>query len=134
MDRAGHPALLLADTVSSLACMDYRHDEWGVDVTVGASQKGLMLPPGLGFNAVSDKALAAAARAAMPRTTRQRPVKVAWPGPFSRKLRMPACWSSVPNSAANCTRSISSPVARSTPSPASMACLAARSASAGPLA
>jgi alanine-glyoxylate transaminase/serine-glyoxylate transaminase/serine-pyruvate transaminase len=68
MDRAGHPALLLADTVSSLACMDYRHDEWGVDVAVGASQKGLMLPPGLGFNAVSDKALAAAGRAAMPRS------------------------------------------------------------------
>jgi alanine-glyoxylate transaminase/serine-glyoxylate transaminase/serine-pyruvate transaminase len=68
VDRAGHPALLLADTVSSLACMDYRHDEWGVDVTVGACQKGLMLPPGLGFNAVSDKALAAAARAAMPRS------------------------------------------------------------------
>jgi membrane protein DedA with SNARE-associated domain len=64
----------------------------------------------------------------------QRPVKVAWPGPFSRKLRMPAFWSSVPNSAANCTRSISRPVARSTPRPASMACLAARSASAGPLA
>jgi alanine-glyoxylate transaminase / serine-glyoxylate transaminase / serine-pyruvate transaminase len=68
MDRAGHPALLLADTVSSLACTDYRHDEWGVDVAVGASQKGLMLPPGLGFNAVSDKALAAAGRAAMPRS------------------------------------------------------------------
>ena len=68
MDRAGHPALLLADTVSSLACMDYRHDEWGVDVAVGASQKGLMLPPGLGFNVVSEKALAAAGRAAMPRS------------------------------------------------------------------
>src|SRR4029077_6600408 len=64
----------------------------------------------------------------------QRPVKVALPGPFSRKLRMPAFWSSVPNNAANCTRSISRPVARSTPRPASMACLAARSASAGPLA
>ncbi|SDJ26620.1 alanine-glyoxylate transaminase / serine-glyoxylate transaminase / serine-pyruvate transaminase [Nonomuraea maritima] len=58
LDRAGHPALLLVDTISSLASMDYRHDEWSVDVTVGCSQKGLMLPPGIGFNAVSDKALA----------------------------------------------------------------------------
>jgi alanine-glyoxylate transaminase/serine-glyoxylate transaminase/serine-pyruvate transaminase len=59
MDRAGHPALLLVDTISSLASIDYRHDEWGVDVTVAGSQKGLMLPPGLGFNAISEKALAA---------------------------------------------------------------------------
>src|SRR4051812_31198007 len=59
MDRAGHPALLLVDTISSLASMDYRHDEWRVDVTVAGSQKGLMLPPGLSFNAVSEKALAA---------------------------------------------------------------------------
>ena len=59
LDAAGHPALLLVDTISSLASIDYRHDEWGVDVTVGGSQKGLMLPPGLGFNAVSNKALAA---------------------------------------------------------------------------
>ena len=58
--RRGIPALLMVDTISSLASIDYRHDEWGVDVTVGGSQKGLMLPPGLGFNAVSDKALAAA--------------------------------------------------------------------------
>ncbi|MCF6475663.1 aminotransferase class V-fold PLP-dependent enzyme [Nonomuraea sp. MG754425] len=58
LDRAGHPALLLVDTISSLGSMDYRHDDWGVDVTVGCSQKGLMLPPGMGFNAVSDKALA----------------------------------------------------------------------------
>jgi alanine-glyoxylate transaminase/serine-glyoxylate transaminase/serine-pyruvate transaminase len=57
MDQAGHQALLLVDTISSLACMDYRHEEWGVDVTVSCSQKGLMLPPGLGFNAVSRKAL-----------------------------------------------------------------------------
>jgi alanine-glyoxylate transaminase/serine-glyoxylate transaminase/serine-pyruvate transaminase len=68
LDQAGHPALLLVDTVSSLASMDYRHDEWGVDVTVGCSQKGLMLPPGLGFNAVSDKALAAAEQARLPRS------------------------------------------------------------------
>src|SRR5215208_7049506 len=60
IDAAKHPALFMVDTISSLASIDYRHDEWGVDVTVGGSQKGLMLPPGLGFNAVSDKALAAA--------------------------------------------------------------------------
>ena len=59
IDDAKHPALLLVDTISSLASIDYRHDEWGVDVTVAGSQKGLMLPPGLSFNAVSDKALAA---------------------------------------------------------------------------
>ncbi|MGD8643824.1 MAG: aminotransferase class V-fold PLP-dependent enzyme [Chromatiales bacterium] len=63
IDRAAHPALFMVDTISSLASMDYRHDEWGVDVTVGGSQKGLMLPPGLSFNAVSDKALAAASGA-----------------------------------------------------------------------
>jgi alanine-glyoxylate transaminase/serine-glyoxylate transaminase/serine-pyruvate transaminase len=59
IDRAGHPALLLVDTISSLGSIDYRHDEWGVDVTVGGSQKGLMLPPGISFNALSDKAIAA---------------------------------------------------------------------------
>jgi len=59
MDAAGHPALLMVDTISSLASIDYRHDEWGVDVTIGGSQKGLMLPPGLSFNAVGEKALAA---------------------------------------------------------------------------
>ena len=68
LDAAGHPALLLVDTISSLASIDYRHDEWGVDVTVGGSQKGLMLPPGLGFNAVSERALAASATAGMPRS------------------------------------------------------------------
>jgi alanine-glyoxylate transaminase / serine-glyoxylate transaminase / serine-pyruvate transaminase len=59
IDAAGHPALFLVDTISSLASTDYRHDEWGVDVTVGGAQKGLMLPPGMSFNALSDKALAA---------------------------------------------------------------------------
>ncbi len=59
IDAAKHPALLLVDTISSLGSIDYRHDEWGVDVTVGGSQKGLMLPPGLSFNAISEKALAA---------------------------------------------------------------------------
>jgi alanine-glyoxylate transaminase / serine-glyoxylate transaminase / serine-pyruvate transaminase len=59
MNRACHPALLIVDTISSLASIDYRHDEWGVDVTIAGSQKGLMLPPGISFNAVSEKALAA---------------------------------------------------------------------------
>jgi alanine-glyoxylate transaminase / serine-glyoxylate transaminase / serine-pyruvate transaminase len=68
IDGAGHPALLLVDTISSLASIDYRHDEWGVDVTVGGSQKGLMLPPGLSFNAISPKALAAAKAAKLPRS------------------------------------------------------------------
>jgi alanine-glyoxylate transaminase / serine-glyoxylate transaminase / serine-pyruvate transaminase len=68
MDRAGHPALLLVDTISSLGSIDYRHDEWGVDVTVSGSQKGLMLPPGLGFNAISDKALAASRTAGLKRS------------------------------------------------------------------
>jgi alanine-glyoxylate transaminase/serine-glyoxylate transaminase/serine-pyruvate transaminase len=68
IDRADHPALFMVDTISSLASIDYRHDEWGVDVTVGGSQKGLMLPPGLGFNAVSKKALAAAETAQLPRS------------------------------------------------------------------
>ena len=68
IDAAGHPALLLVDTISSLASIDYRHDEWGVDVTVAGSQKGLMLPPGLSFNAISAKALAAAEQAGLPRS------------------------------------------------------------------
>jgi alanine-glyoxylate transaminase / serine-glyoxylate transaminase / serine-pyruvate transaminase len=68
MDAARHPALLMVDTISSLASIDYRHDEWGVDVTVGGSQKGLMLPPGLGFNAISDKALAASKAARLPKS------------------------------------------------------------------
>jgi alanine-glyoxylate transaminase/serine-glyoxylate transaminase/serine-pyruvate transaminase len=67
MDGAKHPALLMVDTISSLASIDYRHDEWGVDVTVGGSQKGLMLPPGLGFNAISEKALAAHKISRLPR-------------------------------------------------------------------
>jgi alanine-glyoxylate transaminase/serine-glyoxylate transaminase/serine-pyruvate transaminase len=68
IDRAKHPALYMVDTISSLASIDYRHDEWGVDVTVAGSQKGLMLPPGLSFNAVSDRALAAAKQAKLPRS------------------------------------------------------------------
>ncbi len=68
MDAASHPALLLVDTISSLGSIDYRHDEWGVDVTVAGSQKGLMLPPGLSFNAVSEKARKASAAAKLPRS------------------------------------------------------------------
>jgi alanine-glyoxylate transaminase / serine-glyoxylate transaminase / serine-pyruvate transaminase len=68
MDAAKHPALLLVDTISSLASIDYRHDQWRVDVTVAGSQKGLMLPPGLSFNAVSQKALKAAESARLPRS------------------------------------------------------------------
>jgi alanine-glyoxylate transaminase/serine-glyoxylate transaminase/serine-pyruvate transaminase len=68
IDRARHPALFMVDTISSLGSMDYRHDEWGVDVTVAGSQKGLMLPPGLSFNAISDKALAAAKTAKLTRS------------------------------------------------------------------
>jgi len=68
IDKAGHPALLMVDTISSLASIDYRHDEWGVDVTVGCSQKGLMLPPGLGLNAISEKALVASKSARLARS------------------------------------------------------------------
>jgi len=68
MDRVGHPALLLVDTISSLGSIDYRHDEWKVDVTIAGSQKGLMLPPGISFNAVSEKALAANREARLPRS------------------------------------------------------------------
>ena len=68
MDAANHRALLMVDTISSLASMDYRHDEWRADVTVGCSQKGLMLPPGLGFNAISDEALARSRNARLPRS------------------------------------------------------------------
>jgi alanine-glyoxylate transaminase / serine-glyoxylate transaminase / serine-pyruvate transaminase len=68
IDGAGHPALLIVDTVSSLGCVDFRHDEWGVDVTVWCSQKGMMLPPGLGLNAVSEKAVEASRRARLARS------------------------------------------------------------------
>lgn len=68
IDAANHPALLMVDTISGLASVDYRHDEWGVDVSVSGSQKGLMLPPGISFNAVSPKALEAARRSTMPRS------------------------------------------------------------------
>jgi alanine-glyoxylate transaminase/serine-glyoxylate transaminase/serine-pyruvate transaminase len=67
IDAAGHPALLLVDSISGLASADYRHDEWGVDVTVSGSQKGLMLPPGISFNALSPKAMAASKTAKLPK-------------------------------------------------------------------
>ncbi len=68
MNQTNHPALLMVDTISSLASIDYRHDEWGVDVTIAGSQKGLMLPPGMSFNAISEKALRATESARLPRS------------------------------------------------------------------
>ena len=68
IDNSGHPALFLVDTISGLASLEYNHDEWGVDVTVSGSQKGLMLPPGLSFNAVSEKAMAANKTAGLQRS------------------------------------------------------------------
>ncbi len=68
MDRAKHPALLMVDVVSSLGSIDYQHDAWGVDIAVAGSQKGLMMPPGLSFNAISDKAIAASKTNTMPRS------------------------------------------------------------------
>src|SRR5260221_658333 len=68
IDAAGHPALFMVDTISSLASADYRHDEWGVDVSIGGAQKGLMMPPGMSFNAISDKALKASQTSAMPKS------------------------------------------------------------------
>ncbi len=67
IDNAGHPALLMVDTISSLGSTDYRHDEWGVDVAIGGAQKGLMLPPGMSFNAVSPKAIAASEKSNLPK-------------------------------------------------------------------
>jgi alanine-glyoxylate transaminase/serine-glyoxylate transaminase/serine-pyruvate transaminase len=77
IDAAGHPALLMVDTISGLACADYRHDEWGVDVSVSGSQKGLMLPPGISFNALSSKAL----------PPRRRPCCLGRSGPGTRSSR-----------------------------------------------
>ncbi|MGZ3410696.1 MAG: pyridoxal-phosphate-dependent aminotransferase family protein [Xanthobacteraceae bacterium] len=68
IDRAGHPALYMVDTISSLASTDYRHDEWEVDVSIGGAQKGLMLPPGMSFNALSDKAIAASKKSNLPKS------------------------------------------------------------------
>ena len=68
MDSAKHPALLMVDTISGLASMDYKHDDWGVDVTISGSQKGLMLPPGLSFNAISEKAILISKKSGMQRS------------------------------------------------------------------
>ena len=68
IDATGHPALLMVDTISGLACVDYQHDGWGVDVTISGSQKGLMLPPGISFNAISDKAIVASQTSNLPKS------------------------------------------------------------------
>jgi alanine-glyoxylate transaminase/serine-glyoxylate transaminase/serine-pyruvate transaminase len=68
LDSLSHPALLLVDSISGLACADYRHDEWGVDVTISGSQKGLMMPPGMSFNALSERAIEASKSARLPRS------------------------------------------------------------------
>src|ERR1700723_520863 len=68
MNRSNHPAVLMVDTISSLCSIDYQHDEWGLDVTVAGSQKGLMLPPGLSFNAISERALAASRSSRAPKS------------------------------------------------------------------
>ena len=89
MDAAKHPALLLVDTISGLASADYRHDEWGVDVTISGSQKGLMLPPGISFNAVSAKALEASKQATLP--------KAFWAWDEIIEMNKTGYWPSTPN-------------------------------------
>ena len=89
IDAARHPALLLVDTISGLACADYRHDEWGVDVGISGSQKGLMLPPGIGFNALSPKALAASKSATLP--------KAFWAWDEIVEMNKGGYWPSTPN-------------------------------------
>ena len=89
MDAARHPALLLVDTISGLASADYRHDDWGVDVTISGSQKGLMLPPGISFNAVSAKALDASKKATLP--------KAFWAWDEIIEMNKTGYWPSTPN-------------------------------------
>ena len=89
IDAAGHPALLLVDTISGLACADYRHDEWGVDVSIGGSQKGLMLPPGISFNALSPKAIEASRTATLP--------KAYWAWDEIVEMNKGGYWPSTPN-------------------------------------
>ncbi len=89
IDAAGHPALLMVDTISGLGSADYRHDEWGVDVSISGSQKGLMLPPGLGFNAISPKAVAASHRATLP--------KAYWAWDEIVEMNKAGYWPSTPN-------------------------------------
>ncbi len=89
IDAAGHPALLLVDTISGLGCADYRHDEWGVDVAMGGSQKGLMLPPGISFNALSPKAIDASRAAKLP--------KAYWAWDEILEMNKGGYWPSTPN-------------------------------------
>ena len=89
IDAAGHPALLLVDTISGLGCADYRHDEWGVDVAMAGSQKGLMMPPGISFNAVSPKAIAASKAATLP--------KAYWAWDEIIEMNKGGYWPSTPN-------------------------------------
>ncbi len=89
IDAAKHPALLVVDTISGLACADYRHDEWGVDVSISGSQKGLMLPPGISFNAVSIKAIDASKTAKLP--------KAFWAWDEIIEMNKTGYWPSTPN-------------------------------------
>lgn len=89
IDAAGHPALLLVDTISGLASADYRHEEWGVDVSISGSQKGLMLPPGISFNALSPKAIAASKTATLP--------KAFWAWDEIIEMNKTGYWPSTPN-------------------------------------
>ncbi len=89
IDAAGHPALLMVDTISGLGSADYRHDEWGVDVSISGSQKGLMLPPGIGFNALSPKAQAAAKQSTLP--------KAYWAWDEIVEMNQSGYWPSTPN-------------------------------------
>ena len=89
IDAAGHPALLLVDSISGLASADLRHDEWGIDVTIGGSQKGLMMPPGIGFNAISPRALEASKTARLPR--------VFWAWDEIIEMNADGYWPSTPN-------------------------------------
>lgn len=89
IDAARHPALLLVDTISGLACADYKHDEWGVDVSISGSQKGLMLPPGIGFNALSPKAIEASKTATLPKSY--------WAWDEALEMNKTGYWPSTPN-------------------------------------
>ncbi len=89
IDAAKHPALLLVDTISGLASADYRHDEWGVDVSISGSQKGLMLPPGISFNALSAKAIVASKKATLP--------KAFWAWDEIMEMNKTGYWPSTPN-------------------------------------
>lgn len=89
LDAAGHPALLLVDTISGLACADYQHDAWGVDVSISGSQKGLMLPPGISFNALSSKAIEASKSARLP--------KAFWAWDEIIEMNRTGYWPSTPN-------------------------------------